>query len=121
MSDAAEKLPNNGHGTIPKGLIPWKPGQSGNPSGFNVMHSMMRRVREATNNGQDLIDVLKELLADNNPVVRLKACEMLWDRGWGKPKEPKDEAGTHKTWDISKLSADKQQELINVLKVILGV
>jgi len=47
--------------------------------------TLAERVRNRTNNGEDLLDVLMTLLADPSPKIRLAATQELLNRGFGKP------------------------------------
>jgi hypothetical protein len=62
---------------------PFKPGQSGNPSG---RPKDIGRVRElARGHTEDAIRALVEAL--NDPKTKVHAATALLDRGWGKPPQ----------------------------------
>lgn len=66
----------------------WKPGQSGNPSGRpKILADVARRIREATNDLQDVIDELRGMVADPTcpRALKIRAMEILLDRALGKP------------------------------------
>ena len=84
-------------------LSPWKPGQSGNPSGRSKgTRDLAGYVLETTDGGKELVDALVSIargVMPNVPVQegprprkdqqvrpadQLKAIEMLLDRGFGK-------------------------------------
>jgi Family of unknown function (DUF5681) len=84
---------NTGH------IIPWKPGQSGNPSGRPK--SFGHIIRHATAEGEELVTFALSVLRGEQTEMRvtgkgdvvecvaslgdrLKALEWLSDRGWGK-------------------------------------
>ena len=89
-------------------LSPWKPGQSGNPSGRpKGTRDLAGYVLESTDGGQELVDVLVSIARGFMPNVavqkgsrprkdqqvrpadQLKAIEMLLDRGFGRsPQQP---------------------------------
>ena len=89
-------------------LNPWKPGQSGNPSGRpKGTRDLAGYVLESTDGGQELVDVLVSIARGFMPNVavqkgsrprkdqqvrpadQLKAIEMLLDRGFGRsPQQP---------------------------------
>lgn len=69
----------------------WKPGQSGNPSGFSKLQGeIMRMARSASPRA---ITRLTELMESQDERVASVACNSLLERAWGKPKEmdPRDE------------------------------
>ena len=96
----------NNHGNS---LTPWKPGQSGNPSGRpRGTRDLAGYVLESTDGGKELIDALVCLargIMPNVPVQegsrprkdqqvrpadQLKAIEMLLDRGFGRSPQQFD-------------------------------
>jgi hypothetical protein len=73
---------------------PFKPGVSGNPGGRPT--ALRRAVREATRDGQDLVEMMMRVLAGRPVRVkgrlyratiedRMEAATWLADRGFGKP------------------------------------
>lgn len=66
---------------------PWKKGQSGNPKGRPPAgQSIAEYIRGlAGADGRVYVDQLHALatLAHNNPMIRVKALEVLMKRGWG--------------------------------------
>lgn len=105
--------------TLPEALKPhlWKPGQSGNPHGLagGPVAALMRDVRNATDNGEKVIQVLMAGLANSNWNVKLKAAEMLLERGWGKAPQPLAITGEKSgTVDLSKLS-DEELKVLGLL------
>ena len=90
-------------------LSPWKPGQSGNPSGRpKGSRDLAGYVLEATDGGKELVDALLSIVRGDVPNVpvqegsrlrkdqqvrpadQLKAIEMLLDRGFGRSPEQLD-------------------------------
>ena len=90
-------------------LSPWKPGQSGNPSGRpKGSRDLTGYVLEATDGGKELVDALLSIVRGDVPNVpvqegsrlrkdqqvrpadQLKAIEMLLDRGFGRSPEQLD-------------------------------
>lgn len=73
---------------------PFKPGQSGNPSGRPKMPESLK-ARIAKLASKEAVDVLQAALSSADEKVRLQAAGMLMDRAWGKaitPSEVKVEA-----------------------------
>jgi len=90
-------------------LSPWKPGQSGNPSGRpRGTRDLAGYVLESTNGGEELVDALVSIARGVMPSVpvqkgsrprkdqqvrpadQLKAIEMLLDRGFGRSPQQLD-------------------------------
>ena len=90
-------------------LSPWKPGQSGNPSGRpRGTRDLAGYVLETTDGGKELVDALLSLargIVPNvavqegsrprkdqqvRPADQLKAIEMLLDRGFGRSPQQLD-------------------------------
>ena len=66
-------------------LKPFKPGQSGNPSGRpKTPPELMTKVRGAS---EHCINKAIELVDNKNPMVALRAIELLLAYGYGKPRE----------------------------------
>jgi len=110
------------------GLTPWKPGQSGNPSGRpKGTRDLANVVMDASSDGEELVDLLLGIVrggvpdlpgVTKHPVVRvadrLKAVEILLDRGWGKAPQQLDVSSgdsglvwseVFKTWSTDDLRA----------------
>ena len=90
-------------------LSPWKPGQSGNPTGMpRGTRDLAGYVLETTDGGNELVDALLSLARGIMPIVpvqegsrprkdqqvrpadQLKAIEMLLDRGFGRSPQQLD-------------------------------
>jgi len=87
MSADSHHLTQNseGNGSLAN-LMPFKPGQSGNPGGRP--RGLARRAREKLgNDGERLLDFWIEVMDDvTRPTrERLEASKLLAERGWGKP------------------------------------
>jgi len=68
--------------------MPFQPGQSGNPGGRPKGEAIVRDA--ARKQTEAAIGVLASALTDEDPRVRIKAAEVLLDRGWGKPSQAID-------------------------------
>lgn len=81
-------------GVTPPGLIPYKPGESGNPAGRpKGWAGFAARVRDATRDGVDMIEFMRKVLKGTSkprPTLRdkIEAIKWLADRGFGKPVQP---------------------------------
>lgn len=70
-------------------MAQWQPGQSGNPSGRPKDTAAMRAVKEAAQaHSLAALEVIVAALEDEDAKIRLKAAELLLDRGIGKPTQP---------------------------------
>lgn len=95
----------------------WKKGQSGNPSGRPAAHIRFgEMVREATNNGVDLLTfalgVWKGTEKDmDGPADRRWAHDWLTERGFGRPQPEIEIAGeaAKKPLDYSAMSIEELQ------------
>src|SRR5689334_14812184 len=68
-------------------LIPWKPGQSGNPNGPQKGAPYFEALRLAREAGPEAIRKLIELMrTSKDERVVAVACNSLIDRGYGKPR-----------------------------------
>jgi len=113
MGEAAEKL--SGSTTVitkRPWLIPWKPGQSGNPSGKpKGIIGLAAYIREHTNQGRDLVDFMLEVIKGESDkwtktADKIVAVKWLADRGFGAVEV--DDDSPKRSIDFSKLT---EQEL----------
>jgi hypothetical protein len=118
-------------------LRPWGPGQSGNPRGgaVTLLH-LATRVRQATDDGQSLLDFyLAVLRGEPIPVPgrrsphlptldqRMAAASWLADRGWGRAKEVvelvEESSTEHRLAVLRQLSDDERTTLRTILTAAL--
>lgn len=66
-------------------LIPWKPGQSGNPGYVPKAQRVVLTL--ARKNSPAAMQTIIDLLHDPDARVRLAAATTILERAWGKPKE----------------------------------
>ena len=112
-------------------LSPWKPGQSGNPSGRpRGTRDLAGYVLETTDGGKDLVDALVAIVrgvVPNVPVQegsrprkdqqvrpadQLKAIEMLLDRGFGRSPQQLDIAHSVSDRPLEHLSDETLRLLV---------
>ena len=112
-------------------LSPWKPGQSGNPSGRpRGTRDLAGYVLETTDGGKDLVDTLvsiargampKVLVQEGSsprkdqqvrPADQLKAIEMLLDRGFGRSPQQLDIAHNVSSRPLEHLSDETLRLLV---------
>lgn len=72
----------SGRHKLRPGMVPWKPGQSGNPGGRRpipqeVKDALIAATPEATR-------VLIDLLRSDNEKIRIQAVQVIYDRAYGK-------------------------------------
>jgi hypothetical protein len=100
-------------------LKPWRPGQSGNPSGLpgigSALYEAQKLAREAA---PDSIRKLELRDTCDDPRVVAVCCQALLDRGLGKPKEVPLEPAKP-VYDISRTLNDREQkQLYELLKKV---
>ena len=112
-------------------LSPWKPGQSGNPSGRpRGTRDLAGYVLETTDGGKELVDALLSLargIVPNvavqegsrprkdqqvRPADQLKAIEMLLDRGFGRSPQQLDIAHSVSNRPLEHLSDETLRLLV---------
>ena len=112
-------------------LSPWKPGQSGNPSGRpRGTRDLAGYVLETTDGGKELVDALVCIARGFTPNVpaqkgsrprkdqqvrpadQLKAIEMLLDRGFGRPPQQLDVAHSVSGRPLEHLSDETLRQLV---------
>ena len=109
--------------TNPKGHVAtlkprWKKGESGNPTGRPKRNrEITLYISEKTDEGRALVDQLCEMAVSPkvNPRDRIRAIEMLLDRGFGKAVQPIEvggEVSVHR--DISGFSDVELMELVDL-------
>lgn len=81
-------VPGRNGGTI---VAPFTSEHQPQHRGAGAVQKLMRLVRDHWDDGVALLAILDAALVDPSPVVRLKAVEMIFERGWGRPSEAKDE------------------------------
>ena len=118
--------PGKGKGKPRKGATPtaiaaytFRPGQSGNPGGYNGMHGVVLGLArnyspQATSH---LIDIIQD--TDNDPRVRTVAIGMILERAWGKPKEVQDDKAAGPP-DLGALNAADLAELRRISAKMRG-
>jgi hypothetical protein len=112
-------------------LSPWKPGQSGNPSGRpKGTRDLAGYVLETTDGGKELVDALLSIARGVMPNVavqegsrprkdqqvrpadQLKAIEMLLDRGFGRSQQQLDIAHNVSSRPLEHLSDETLRLLV---------
>jgi hypothetical protein len=120
-------------------LVPWRPGQSGNPLGQATSRvTLARYIRQLSHDGKAYVDFLTTVMRGDplplpgpngrhakgrppRPSVdqRLRAVELLMDRGWGKAKEILELVEDRPRIDhralVAQLSADERATLEHLL------
>ena len=115
MGEAAERISENTRGNTAN-LIPWKPGQSGNPGGRPK--GLASYIRENTFDGRELADFLMSVMRGHEVFSkvtdRLKACEMLMDRAFGKHFAADTDPNIKPILDLTKLTPEELAFIDNV-------
>ena len=121
-------------------LSPWKPGQSGNPSGRpKGSRDLASYVLETTDGGKELVDALVCIARGTMPNVatqegsrprkdqhvrpadQLKAIEMLLDRGFGRSPQQLDIAHSVTDRPLENLSDEALRLLVENAHQLKGV
>jgi hypothetical protein len=118
-------------------LIPWRPGESGNPLGGSISAlGLAAEVRRRTHNGRALVDFFMNVL-EGRPIERpgrrpltpnidhqIVAANWLSDRGYGRPKETLEvldqSSQTQRLELLRKLSDDERVQLRAILTKALN-
>lgn len=109
--------------TVPKGLIPWQPGcPSPNPGGRPK--GLASYIREKTLDGTELADFLINVMRGNEKVFckmtdRLRAVEILLDRGFGKQPVIDGDKTIKPVLNLSDLT-DKELEFLENVRLGLA-
>ena len=83
-AEAPTLIPKHGNGI----LRPFRPGQSGNPSGRGGEYHEIQRICRAASPAAARRMV--ELMQSADERIALMAAEKVLERGWGKPREARD-------------------------------
>lgn len=104
--------------------MPWKPGESGNPSGRP--RDTVRVGELARSYAVEAIDTLVAIMR-HSPETRdqLSAAQALLDRGYGKPMQAVEHSGPEGSaiplgLDLSALSPDQRIQLLELTKLAQG-
>ena len=113
-----QKRVNNPKGHVATLKPRWKQGESGNPAGRPKRNrELTLYISEKTDEGRALVDQLCEMAVSSkvNARDRIRAIEMLLDRGFGKAVQPIEvggEVSVHR--DISGFSDVELMELVDL-------
>ena len=95
-------------------LKPWKPGQSGNPSGKGgALRDAQRLAQQSTPHA---IKRLVDMLDSKDDRVVVVAANSLWEKAGGKVMEDNPERETGKRVDLSRLSLPELQFLLKLVR-----
>lgn len=108
---------------------PWKPGQSGNPSGRPAgTIGLARYIRDNTLDGRELADFLIAVMRGEKGRFskmsdQMKACELLMDRAFGKLNGLPVEEGQQikPVLDLDKLTTQELEFLENVRSGLVAI
>lgn len=123
--DQSTKKPDPPADMIPGGRggyikPPWTSETAPRNHTAGAVFSLMARVRKATRDGEDIIPVLKDALKHKNYAIKLKACEILLERGWGKAMQPVLVDAGSGVLDLTKLTNEELDALSKLIAKIAG-
>jgi len=100
--------------TLPAGMVPWKPGQSGNPKGRpKAVNDVALLARQ---HGPAAVEKLAELMHHSKDErVQVAAAKILLDRGYGAVKQIEDIP------DRPMLTADERMAMLHEIARRLGL
>jgi hypothetical protein len=124
VGEAARPIESTGQNKGLANLRPWQPGQSGNPGGRPK--GLISYIREKTLDGRLLADFLLEVVQGNERAFckmsdRLKATEMLLDRGCFPKTHGETDPDAKPILDLSKLTEQELQFLDNVRLGLIAI
>lgn len=99
---------------------PFRPGQSGNPSGRpKGTQGLAAEIRARTGDGRELIDFAMRVFRDSEEDIatRWQALQWLADRGWGKAMQIIELVTPAPTLDLSQLSDAQLEQLQRLIEV----
>lgn len=89
--------------------MPFKKGQSGNPSGRKPISDAERRVeREAQHLTPQALKALERNLDCGTPAAEVAAAKEILDRAWGKPKQTVDKTVTKYIVDDTRIARARE-------------
>ncbi len=119
MSDKAPQIPSQGgrtsDGRFGKGN---RVNPGGRPKGVKGLAAM---IQELTDDGLELVKLCRSVIKDAKAARKdkLHACEILFERGWGKPLATIElSGGVDVKADLSKLSNDQLDALLRAAEII---
>ena len=108
------RVPSHGRGFLRPA---WKPGERGNPGNRLGEYHAVRRLCSDTS--VDAAQKLIKLMDDTDSRVAIVAIKEVLDRGIGKPRDHSNEQGGK--IDLSALSADERNAMVELLKKAMGL
>lgn len=112
----AVHIPSHGHGR----LIPYQPGQSGNPNGPVDLSAYHEARRICAANSPEAARIQVQLMNDDDSRVRLMATEAVLNRGVGKPRDHTADDRNQRV-SLAALTPDELTSLATLLKRALGI
>ncbi len=100
-------------------LRPWRPGETGNPGGIGGEYARVRSL--AKSKAMDAMQELVNLLGCDDERIRYMAAMAILERGVGKPRDHSNEDDALAKLDLTKLSAEDQAKLAELLGRVMGV
>jgi hypothetical protein len=107
----SDELNNTGNSNRTAPGTPFKPGQSGNPTGRPKMPDEVKEAIKA--NTLPAVNTLIEIMQTGKPELKIKAAEIILDRAYGKAAQPIVGDNEHDPVSVNILNPEQRKALLD--------